>query len=83
MDVEMLQPGDVVYAAEEIRNDGGIPDLAPEALIAAAGARGVIVQRGHLEEQPDALLFLVRFEDAALNLGPPVGCWPEELRVQA
>ncbi len=25
------------------------------------------------------MVFLVRFEDRELNLGPPTGCWPEEL----
>jgi nitrogen fixation protein NifZ len=79
MNLKQLQPGDVVYAATEIRNDGGIPELPENALIAAPGTRGVVVNIGHLEESPERELFLVRFEDAELNLGPPTGCWPEEL----
>jgi len=79
MTLEHLQPGDVVYAACHILNDGSIPALDATAVIAAPGARGVIVNIGHLEEVPARELFLVRFEDADLALGPPTGCWPEEL----
>jgi nitrogen fixation protein NifZ len=79
MTLEQLQPGDVVYAASHIVNDGSIPTLEDSALIAVPGTRGVIVNIGHLEEAPQRELFLVRFEDADLTLGPPTGCWPEEL----
>jgi nitrogen fixation protein NifZ len=79
MTLDQLSPGDRVYAAADIANDGGIPDLAEDALIAAAGTRGVIVNIGHLEEDPDRTLFLVRFEGSDLVLGPPTGCWAEEL----
>ena len=82
MNLEQLNPGDIVYAATEIRNDGGIPELADDALIATPGTRGVVVNIGHLEENPERELFLVRFEDAGLNLGPPTGCWPEELSAE-
>ncbi|MGB5733523.1 MAG: nitrogen fixation protein NifZ [Thiohalocapsa sp.] len=82
MYLEQLNPGDIVYAATEIRNDGGIPELANDALIATPGTRGVVVNIGHLEENPERELFLVRFEDAGLNLGPPTGCWPEELSAE-
>lgn len=80
MNSQQLNPGDVVYAATEIRNDGGIPDIAPDAVMAAPGTRGVVVNIGHLEHDRERELYLVRFEDAELNLGPPTGCWPEELR---
>ena len=79
MTLKQLQPGDVVYAASHILNDGSIPTLETSATIAHAGTRGVIVNIGHFEEAPERELFLVRFEDQHLNLGPPVGCWPEEL----
>lgn len=82
MTLEHLQPGDVIYAAQAIRNDGSIPTLAADAIIAAAGARGVIVNIGHLEDAPDRELFLVRFEDEHHVLGPPTGCWPEELAAE-
>jgi nitrogen fixation protein NifZ len=39
----------------------------------------VIVKIGHLEEDPSRALFLVRFEGPDLVLGPPTGCWAEEL----
>jgi nitrogen fixation protein NifZ len=82
MDLSQLEPGDVVYAAAPIHNDGGIPDLEEVALVADAGARGVIVNIGHLEEDPTRTVYLVRFEDSALVLGPPTGCWAEELRAE-
>lgn len=79
MELAQLNPGDLVYAATDIFNDGGIPDLPEEALIAPAGTRGVVVNIGHLEEEPERALYLVRFEGADLVLGPPTGCWPDEL----
>jgi len=71
--------GDCVYAREAIQNDGGVPDLASDALLAAPGTRGVVVQVGHTEAEPQQTLYAVRFEDAAGSLGPVVGCLPEEL----
>lgn len=79
MEIEQLQPGDAVYATSHIFNDGGIPNLPEDALLARPGTRGVIIETGHLEDAPARRVFLVRFEDAELNLGPPAGCWPEEL----
>nr|WP_221048947.1 nitrogen fixation protein NifZ [Methylogaea oryzae] len=83
MTVEDLQEGDVVYARADLYNDGGIAELEEGALLAPAGARGVIVRKGHLEEEPGRSVFLVRFEDGARELGPPLGCWAEELRADA
>jgi nitrogen fixation protein NifZ len=83
LDLGQLGPGDLVYAASDIYNDGGIPDLAEDALIAAAGTRGVILNIGHLEEDPERELYLVRFEGKGAELGPPAGCWPEELNTVA
>ena len=80
MTAQQYQPGDIIYAAADIINDGSIPELAAQALIAATGTRGVVLNIGHLEEFPDKSLYLARFEageDKAL--GPAVGCWPEEL----
>ena len=82
MSLAQLHPGDIVYAATEIRNDGGIPGIPFDALIAAPGTRGVVVNIGHLEQEPGRELFLVRFEDAELSLGPPTGCWSEELTTE-
>jgi nitrogen fixation protein NifZ len=77
--LEQLNPGDMVYAASHIYNDGGIPDIPDDTLLAKPGTRGVIVETGHLEEAPERAVFLVRFEDSEMNLGPPAGCWSEEL----
>ncbi len=79
MTLENLQPGDMVFAATDIFNDGSVPELAEDIQIASKGARGVLINTGHLEEQPSQILFLVRFEDSNHELGPPVGCWPDEL----
>lgn len=80
MNLNQLQPGDTIYAASHIFNDGGIPQLPIDALLAEPGTRGVIIETGHLGDAPERQVFLVRFEDKELNLGPPTGCWPEELR---
>ncbi|AFL72548.1 nitrogen fixation protein NifZ [Thiocystis violascens] len=82
IELSQLNPGDMVYATADIRNDGGIPDLPEDALIARAGTRGVIVNIGYLEAEPSRELFLVRFEGKDLVLGPPTGCWAEELGAQ-
>jgi nitrogen fixation protein NifZ len=80
---ESIAEGDVVYAATAIYNDGGLEDVAENALLAAAGTRGVLVRKGHLEEDKTRSVFLVCFEDAEKNLGPPIGCYAEELRAEA
>jgi nitrogen fixation protein NifZ len=80
MNIKALEPGDTVYAALELRNDGSIPDMAENELIANEGTRGVLVNVGHFEEQPNLTLYLVRFENQDLSLGPAVGCWPEEIK---
>lgn len=79
MALENLEPGDMVFAATDILNDGSVPEVAEGTRFASAGTRGVLINTGHLEEQPSQVLFLVRFEDDNQELGPPVGCWPEEL----
>jgi nitrogen fixation protein NifZ len=79
MALHELQPGDIVYAATDIINDGSVPDLDEGASLASAGTRGVILNTGHIEEQPELELYLIRFEDENSELGPPIGCWPDEL----
>jgi len=71
--------GDMVFCREAIYNDGGIPEVAEEALLASPGARGVVVKFGHLEADQKQEIYLVRFEDSDGTLGPPVGILPEEL----
>jgi len=82
MNIKALVPGDIVYAAQELRNDGSVPGLAENELIARPGARGVIINIGHLEEQPDTELYLIRFENQDLSLGPSVACWPDEITAE-
>lgn len=81
MKLEELQPGDILFAAARITNDGSIPGLPEDSVIAEPGTRGVLINTGHLEENPNQELYLVRFEQADGELGPPTGCWPEELAV--
>ncbi len=83
LSVYELQPGDQVYAAVQISNDGGIPGIAEDAVLAEPGTRGVLINTGHLEQDPNSLLFLVRFEDQDGNLGIPVGCQADELKLSA
>ena len=80
MNVEDLDLGDVVYAAHPIIDDGSMPDSEEGRLLAESGRRGVIVMKGYVQEEPDRSVFLVRFEDDNLDLGPPIGCWLEDLR---
>ncbi len=74
------QVGDLVFAAEDIFNDGGLPGVDPEALIAAAGSRGVVVDSGVATMDESRGVYLVRFESGPeAVLGEAVGCLPEEL----
>ncbi|WP_019865068.1 nitrogen fixation protein NifZ [Methylovulum miyakonense] len=82
MRVEDLDIGDIVYAATVITDDGSIPGGIEGEVLAEAGTRGVITMIGHIEEQPERSVFLVRFEDRELNLGNPIGCWAEDLIVE-
>lgn len=79
MSLENLKPGDMIYAATDVFNDGSLPGVEAGACIAMAGSRGVLVNTGHLEEDPETLLYLVRFEDEHLDLGPAVACWANEV----
>jgi nitrogen fixation protein NifZ len=71
--------GEIVFAREAIVNDGGIPDIASDALLATPGRRGVVVKYGYVEADKETEIYLVRFEDESGNLGPPVGCLADEL----
>jgi nitrogen fixation protein NifZ len=71
--------GELVFAAEAMFNDGYIPELPEDALLAAPGTKGVVVMYGYAEANPEQEIYLVRFEGDDGILGPPVGCLPEEL----
>lgn len=83
MRLEDLDIGDVVFAAHAITDDGSIPNGLEGEVLAEAGARGVITMIGHVEEQPERSVFLVRFEDKNMTLGSPIGCWAEDLTVES
>lgn len=82
MKVSDLEIGDVVYAAHNIVDDGSMPEKQPGDLLANSGTRGVIVRKGYTETLPKHEVFLVRFEDEQMNLGQPIGCYIEDLRVE-
>lgn len=82
MKIEDLDIGDVVYAAKTIIDDGSMPNGTAGDILAEAGTRGVIALIGHVEEEPERSVFLVRFEDKDLNLGNPIGCWVEDLALE-
>lgn len=73
--------GDMVFAAEDIFNDGGMPGIdEEEGLIVVAGTRGVLIHVGVAEMDETREIFLVQFENGPDgDLGAPVGCLPEEL----
>lgn len=83
--------GEMVFAAtdlynDELAEDGAslIPDVEPNALLAATGTRGVVVNVGHVAEQPQQAVYLVRFEAGPdKTLGAAIGCMPEELTTSA
>jgi len=81
METVQYQIGDMVFAAEDIFNDGGMPGVDDEdGLLVPAGTRGVVVHFGHTELNPDQEIYLVRFETGPDDvLGDPVGVLPEEL----
>ncbi|WP_306606844.1 nitrogen fixation protein NifZ [Azonexus sp.] len=81
METVQYEIGDMVFAAENIYNDGGMPGVDDEdGLLVPAGARGVVVHFGHTELNPEQEIYLVRFESGPDDLlGDPVGVLPEEL----
>lgn len=79
MDLEHLQNGDAIYAAVTIANDGSVPDAAENEVFAEPGTLGMLINTGHLEEDPNQMLYLVSFENKNGELGPPITCLPEEL----
>lgn len=83
MNLDELQNGDIVYAAVTIANDGSVPEVAEDEVFAHPGTRGMLINTGHLEEQPDKSLYLIAFESAAGELGPPVGCFAEEVTTES
>jgi nitrogen fixation protein NifZ len=83
--------GDLVFAAIDLRNDpledtgeGGVPGVAADELLAAAGTRGVVVNVGHVEADPTQDIYLVRFETGPDGtLAEPIGCLADEIHYGA
>lgn len=65
--------GQPVTTAIDLVNDGTYPDSPVDAILAAAGARGEIVNVGMVEETGDPV-YLVEFSD-----GKVVGVFEEEI----
>ena len=68
-----FQWGQPVLAAEDLYNDGSLPEAPEDALLVAAGGPGEIVQIGHHAEA-NVPIYMVDFGVAVL------GCLEEELR---
>ena len=85
--MERFNLGDLVIATFDLHNDpleetgdSAIPGLTPNELLAAAGSRGVVVNVGHAEADPQQEIYLVRFETGPDGtLAEPIGCLAEEL----
>jgi nitrogen fixation protein NifZ len=64
--------GQRVVALDDLHNDGSYPERAPDALLAARGSLGEIVNVGHAQEVNEPV-YLVQFK------GCVVGCLELEL----
>jgi nitrogen fixation protein NifZ len=67
-----FQWGQPVVAAEDLYNDGSLPEAPEDVLLVAAGGPGEIVQVGHHSEA-NVPIYMVDFGVAVL------GCLEEEL----
>jgi len=67
------QWGQPVVTVADLINDGSYPDIAENAMLAATGTRGEIVQVG-MHEEAKIPVYLVEFAD-----GKIIGCLEEEL----
>lgn len=74
-----LEKGDAVYATITIRNDGSVPGVALDAVLAKPGSMGMLVNVGHLEDDPAQEMLLVCFSSDDGSVGPLVTCFPDEI----
>lgn len=79
MILDELQNGDAVYAAVAIINDGSVPGAEEGEIFALPGTVGMLINTGYFEDDPDETLYLVSFETASGDLGPPVTCLGSEI----
>ena len=68
-----FQWGQPVVAVIDLVNDGSYPDTEAEALLAASGSKGEIVQTG-LHEETNTPVYLVEFAN-----GKVIGCLEHEI----
>lgn len=82
MNNDPMLPGDIVFAACDIYNDGSFPDREMNELLVASGTRGIVLNQGHLEDNENQEVFLVQFQigSGLDELTPPIGCWPDDLK---
>jgi nitrogen fixation protein NifZ len=74
-----LQRGDAVIAKIRIINDGSVPDADMGEVFAETGTMGMLVNIGYFEDKPTEELFLICFQMANGELGPPVTCLAHEI----
>lgn len=79
---ERFQQGDLVYARRALLSDGLVPETQEGDVLVPVGTRGMVIQVGSVEEQPEVSVYLVRFEGADGELGPALGCLTHELTQQ-
>lgn len=79
---ERFEPGDMVYARGDLLSDGHVPGTHDGEVLVPRGARGMVVQVGHVETSPEVRVYLVRFEDDKRELGDALGCLADELTQQ-
>ena len=76
-----FEKGDAVFAAIRIINDGSVPGYPEDQVFAEPGTMGMLVNTGHLEEDPSQEVFLVGFQDDNGGLAL-VTCLPDEITAE-
>ena len=76
-----FEKGDAVFAATTIVNDGSVPGYPEDQVFAEPGTMGMLVNTGHLEEDPSQEVLLVGFKDADGQLAL-VTCLPDEIAAE-
>lgn len=82
MSAYQIEKGDAVYALVTITNDGSVPGADADEVFARPGDMGMLINTGHLEEDPSQTLYLVSFALPNGEMGPPVTCLPEEVSAE-
>jgi nitrogen fixation protein NifZ len=82
MCAQRIEKGDAVYALVTITNDGSVPQAAADEIFARPGDMGMLINTGHLEDDPSQELYLVSFALPSGEMGPPVTVLPEEVSVE-